>query len=178
MLERNQKDNLRPADKWLIKTKFKGKYIIDWFKDKKLDTCLIIYNIEDIDKIGTDKKEIVTCFNQVLIILEKPLRAELKPDDKIEIKRIWTEYAKRRAYNLKEDSTITDDYKNLLRQAYKDRYKQIVSNDFPNSKVPMTESVGIGIIEGTNEMTEKEKKELRKGLEDMKGTRSASYVIG
>lgn len=173
MLKSNQKDKLRPADKWLLKTKFEGKYIIDWFKNKKLDTCLRICDIEDISKIGTDKNEIVTCFNQVFVILKKPLRAELKPDDKIEIKRIWIEYAKRRAYNLKEDSTITDDYKNLLRQAYEDRYKQIVSIDFPNSEVPMKESVGIGIIEGTDEMTEKKKKELRKGFEDMKGTRSA-----
>lgn len=174
MLENNQKYKLRPADEWLLKTKFKGKYIIDWFEKEKLDKCLIC-DKKDIARIGTDEKEIVTCFNQVFIILKKSLIAKLKPDDEIEIKRILKKYAERRARNLNNDGTITNDYKNLLSRAHKNRFKQIIPIDSPKSKVPMEKSVGRGIIKGhDNEMSEKKKNDIRKGLADMMGTRSAS----
>ncbi len=175
MLEKNKIDKLRPADKWLLKTKFEGKYIIDLLDDKKLRTCLIC-DKEDIAKIGIDRNEIVTCFNQIFVILKKSLRAKLMSDDTIEIERIWKGYAIRHAYNLKEDSTIKDEYKIFLKKAYEDRNKLNISIDkkFPLSVNPMEVSVGGGIYEGSkDEISEKKKKELLRGFADMKGTRSA-----
>ena len=170
----NKKYKLGPVYAWLINTKFEGKPIIDYLDNKKLNTCLIC-DKEDIAKIGTDKKEIVTCFNNVFIILKKPLSVELKPDDKIEIKRIWKQYAKRRAANTKLDSTITEGYKNVIIQAYRDRYIQVMANDVPPSLTSMEDGVGRGISEGhDNEMPKKKKNDIRKGFADMMGTRFAS----
>ena len=159
---------LRKSDEWILNLKHLGHFMIDFLESQKIG-CHLTCTIDE-----TDDKDIVTHFNQVFIVLETTLWATSISHDKIKIERLMEKYARRRAYNTKLDGALADDYKAFLKQTYKNRYKQLMPTNAPCSITRMKESAGKSIIEGHTEMTEKQKKILRKGLEDMAGTRSAS----
>ncbi|MCG2735629.1 MAG: hypothetical protein Q8M95_10165 [Candidatus Methanoperedens sp.] len=157
---------LRPIDEMMLTTKYDGKYLIDWFNDEKIGATLT-FSIADLPD------DTVTCLNQLFIILKLNLWAEINSDKKIVIELISKKYAIRRASNTKLDSAIPYDYKAFLIAAYQNRFQK-PEHIQVNSKTERAETKGTGIANETNEMTEKKKKELRKGLADMKGTRSAA----
>lgn len=159
---------LRKSDEWIINLKHLGRFMIDFLESQKIGTHLTC----TIDE--TDDKDIVTHFNQVFIILETTLWATSISYDKIKIERLIKQYARRRAYNTKLDGALSDDYKAFIKQTYENRYKKLMPKDASCSITRMKESAGTGIIKGHTEMTEKQKKGLYIGLEDMAGTRSAS----
>lgn len=157
---------LRPIDEMMLTTKYDGKYLIDWFNDEKIGATLT-FSIADLPD------DTVTCLNQLFIILKLNLWAQINSEKKISIELISKKYAIRRASNTKLDSAIPYDYKAFLVAAYQNRFqKHEYKQD--NSTTKIEETRGTGIAEKTNEVTEKKMKELRKGLADMKGTRSAA----
>jgi hypothetical protein len=167
--------NLKPADEWLLKEKCEGKFITDIMEKQKAGKGVILTN-DDTDKIGADKNEIIKGFNQVfaaLVKYEVYLGAELNSHGKIQIIRIRKKIATNRARNLRDK--ISNEYRNLIVQEYEKRYKsEMISEDTPPSKTPMQEPIGYEISEKPLELTEKQKKNLRAGLEDRSGTRVAA----
>lgn len=167
--------NLKPADEWLLKEKCEGKFITDIMEKAKAGTGLILTN-EDTDKIGADKNKIIESFNQVFAALAEYkvyLVAELNSHDNIQIKRIGKNRATNRARNLRDKISI--EYRNLIAQEYENRYKtKMIPEDTPPSTTPMREPISHDISEKPPELTEKQKKNIRAGLEDRGGTRVAA----
>lgn len=167
--------NLKPADEWLLKEKVNGKFINESLKKQKA-AALIVLNDDDIAKIGLEKTEIIESFNLVFAVLAEHgvyLKADIGLaehglENKILIVRIGENYAKNRARNLKDK--ISDEYRNLIAQTYKSRYKSNMIPKNTHSIIHIKEFINHNPIETPPEDTKLD----RKGLEDRGGTRIAA----
>lgn len=182
---------LRPVDEWLLK-KWDGRCIVDSLDKKSWNKKILIEDITTFKKIGIEGtiKEIANSFNQNFIALELPLKAE--PYENSKTKEIFklpkeadpnsiiiirhTKVFKVYNYDSSDKGKLlTEDYKNLLKQAYSTRkLLKVTLGKLPPSFTPIKEKQ-IAIIENMEKITEEEKlrkrEEIIKATEDVGGTR-------
>jgi predicted phage tail protein len=171
-------DSLKPTDKWLLK-KENGKCIVDFLCNIPRSK-VAIEDISAFKKLGSDAKttmEIALSLNQSFIALKLPLIAEPYENNKIVITR--TKVFDIHNYDRSDrEKALTEEYKNLLKQAYDSRrLPKVLLTSIENSH--STSEIDYKpippVIENKEKMTEEEKQRKlekeRKAMEDSRGTR-------